>query len=80
MSESGKKVVDARGLSCPGPITNLTKVYRNAKNGDVLEIWATDPGFKSDIKAWIERTKNELIELKEDKDKIVAVIKITAKK
>ncbi len=80
MSEKEKKVIDARGLSCPGPITNLTKAYRNAKNGDVLEIWATDPGFKSDIKAWIERTKNELVDLKEDKDKIIAVIKITAKK
>ncbi|MEB2792535.1 MAG: sulfurtransferase TusA family protein [Caldisphaeraceae archaeon] len=79
MSEE-KKVIDARGLACPGPITNLTKAYRNAKNGDILEIWATDPGFKSDIKAWVERTKNELLDLKEEQDKIVAVIKITAKK
>ncbi|MFP3143451.1 MAG: sulfurtransferase TusA family protein [Caldisphaera sp.] len=80
MSTAAKKVVDARGLSCPGPITNLTKAYRDAKNGDVLEIWATDPGFKSDIKAWIERTKNELVDLREEKDKIVAIVKITAKK
>ncbi len=72
--------VDARGMACPGPISALTKAYRKAKNGDTIEVLATDPGFKPDVQAWISRTGNELVELKEEDGVIKAVIKITAKK
>lgn len=80
MSEGRRVLVDARGLSCPGPITEIVKAYRNLKNGDTIEIWATDPGFKPDVEAWVKRTGNQLVEVREEKDKIVAVIKVTAKK
>ena len=80
MSQGNKILVDARGIACPGPITELVKAYRNAKNGDVIEVWATDAGFEPDIKAWIQRTGNQLLELRKEADKIVAVIKVTAKK
>jgi TusA-related sulfurtransferase len=75
-----KKTVDARGMACPGPIAKLTRAYREAKNGDVIEILATDQGFIPDIKAWIESTGNKLIELKQDGGVIHAVIEVTAKK
>ncbi|MDK2373266.1 MAG: sulfurtransferase TusA family protein [Candidatus Korarchaeota archaeon] len=71
--------IDARGISCPGPLTNLIKAYRKAKNGDVIEVLATDPGFKSDVKAWIERTGNELISVTEEGGVIRALIRVTAK-
>lgn len=73
-------VVDARGTACPGPITKLVKAYRQAKNGDIIEVLATDPGFKPDVQAWVKRTGNELVELKEEDGVIKAVIKVTAKK
>ncbi|CCC81300.1 sulfurtransferase TusA family protein [Thermoproteus tenax] len=79
MSE-GRIKVDARGIACPGPITELVKAYRNAKNGDIIEVWATDPGFKPDVEAWIKRTGNRLLELRQEGNAIVAVIKVTAKK
>ncbi|ABL79198.1 sulfurtransferase TusA family protein [Thermofilum pendens] len=73
--------VDARGMACPGPISALTRAYRNAQNGDLIIVLATDPGFEPDVKAWVERTKNELVELaKVDGNVIKAVIKVTAKK
>ncbi len=72
--------VDARGMACPGPISALTKAYRKAKNGDILEVLATDPGFKPDVQAWVKRPGNELTELTEEKDYIKASIKVTAKK
>ncbi len=71
--------IDARGISCPGPLTNLIKAYRKAKNGDVIEVLATDPGFKSDVKAWVERTGNELISITEEGGVIRALIKVTAR-
>ncbi|MGC9107883.1 MAG: sulfurtransferase TusA family protein [Infirmifilum sp.] len=72
--------VDARGMACPGPISALTRAYRNAQNGDIIVVMATDPGFEPDVKAWIERTKNELLELKKKGEVIVARIKVVAKK
>ena len=80
MSQSNKFLVDARGVACPGPITEIAKVYRNANVGDLIEVWATDPGFEADIKAWTQRTGNQLIELRKEQDKIVAVIKVTVKR
>jgi TusA-related sulfurtransferase len=68
--------VDARGLSCPGPITELVKAYRNSKMGDVIEVLATDEGFKQDVQAWIRKTGNELIELREENGEIRALIRI----
>ncbi len=73
-------VVDARGTACPGPISKLVRAYRKAKNGDIIEVLATDPGFEPDVKAWVERTGNELVELTKEGDTIKAVIRITAKK
>ncbi len=70
------KIIDSRGAACPGPITDLAKAYRNSKVGDVLELWATDKGVKADTQAWATKTGNEILEVKEDPDKIVVRIKI----
>ncbi|MEM1995508.1 MAG: sulfurtransferase TusA family protein, partial [Thermoplasmatales archaeon] len=65
------KVIDSRGAACPGPITDLARAYRNSKVGDILELWATDLGVKADTEAWAKKTGNEILEIKEDADKIV---------
>ncbi|MEB3774840.1 MAG: sulfurtransferase TusA family protein [Desulfurococcales archaeon] len=75
-----KIVVDARGMACPGPITKLVRAYRQAKQGDLIEVLATDPGFKPDVEAWAKRTGNEIVELVTEGDVIKAIIKVTAKK
>jgi len=72
-------VVDARGSSCPGPIVELSKAYRNAKIGDIIEVWATDPGIKADAKAWADKTKNQIIEIKEEDGVIKVSIKIVSR-
>ncbi|MEM4771654.1 MAG: sulfurtransferase TusA family protein, partial [Thermoplasmatales archaeon] len=68
--------IDSRGAACPGPITDLARAYRNSKVGDILELWATDPGVKADTEAWAKKTGNEILEIKEDPDKITVRIKI----
>lgn len=72
--------VDSRGTSCPGPITDLLRAYRKASNGDTIELLATDPGVKADAKAWCERTRNELMDIAEDKDVYTVHIKIVSKR
>ncbi|AFH42601.1 sulfurtransferase TusA family protein [Fervidicoccus fontis] len=75
-----KKVVDARGMACPGPISKLTRAYREAKNGDIIEALATDKGFIEDVKAWCQSTGNKLLELKVEGDVIRATIEVAGKK
>ncbi len=70
------KIIDSRGSACPGPITDLARAYRNSKVGDLLEIWATDKGVRADTQAWAAKTGNEILEVKEDQEKIVIKIKI----
>jgi tRNA 2-thiouridine synthesizing protein A len=69
-------IVDSRGSSCPGPIMDLALAYRRAKVGDIIELWATDPGVKDDVRAWAAKTKNEVMSVEEQGDKIVTVLRI----
>ncbi len=53
--------VDARGQSCPGPLVSLARALKEAQPGDLLELFATDPGSKSDIPSWATISGNELL-------------------
>ncbi len=74
---SGRTLVDSRGSSCPGPITDLAIAYRRSKVGDVIELWATDPGVKADVNAWAAKTGNEIVSVDEAGGKITVIIRIT---
>ena len=54
--------VDACGMQCPGPIRRVYEEIENLNDGDILEVKASDSGFKRDIKSWCESTGNELLE------------------
>jgi tRNA 2-thiouridine synthesizing protein A len=71
-----RTLVDSRGSACPGPITDLALAYRRAKVGDVIELWATDPGVKPDAQAWAKKTRNEVVSIEDQADKIVVVLRI----
>jgi len=75
-SAAPRTLVDSRGSSCPGPITDLALAYRRAKVGDVIELWATDPGVKPDVRAWAAKTRNEIVSIEDQPDKIVTIVKI----
>ncbi|GBC69529.1 Sulfurtransferase TusA [archaeon HR01] len=74
-----RKIIDSRGSFCPGPLTDLFKAYRQAKNGDVLELWATDPAAKSDVTAWARKTGNVVEEIKEEQGYVRIVVRVTGK-
>lgn len=78
MSETatGHTLVDSRGSTCPGPITDLSLAYRRAKVGDVIELWATDPGVRSDVAAWARRTGNRVVSLDERDGTIIVLVEI----
>ncbi|MEM1584543.1 MAG: sulfurtransferase TusA family protein [Nitrososphaerota archaeon] len=55
------KVVDARGSHCPGPLMELIKAIRNAGVGEVIAVYSTDSGSKTDIPRWVEKAGHQLI-------------------
>ena len=59
------RTVDARGLSCPMPITKSMQAIKRIRIGQVLEILTTDPGSKRDIPIWAKATKQELLSMEE---------------
>jgi TusA-related sulfurtransferase len=67
--------INCRGLQCPGPIVRLFKEAKSCAAGDILNIEATDLGFKKDIAAWCKKTNNELLSLEEEAGVIKARIK-----
>lgn len=69
------KLLDASGLSCPGPLMQVKLNLDGMDDRQILKVIASDPGFYEDIKAWCRRTNNELIELTKDKGHITAWIK-----
>ena len=62
----GLLVVDTRGQLCPIPVLKASKAVKQLSLGSELEVWATDPGSKSDIPAWTKMTGNALVGVIED--------------
>ena len=56
------KEIDARSLSCPGPIMRLRQELDAIQVGQAVAITAVDPGFPADVAAWCKSTGNELAE------------------
>ena len=77
--DPNRRLIDARGKACPGPITDLSLAYRRSKGGDVFELWATDPGIRPDLQAWAKKTGNEIVSVEERDGAIVAVLRIRAR-
>ena len=51
--------VDARGSACPGPLLEAKKGIGKVKVGEVLEIYSSDQGTRSDLKAWADKVGHE---------------------
>jgi len=55
--------LDACGLQCPGPIIKVYKAAGELKEGEILEVSATDPAFGTDLESWCKRTGHQLIKI-----------------
>lgn len=54
--------LNLKGLSCPLPIVKTAKAMKDVAPGDMVEVFATDPGSVPDFKAWAQSTGNQLVE------------------
>jgi tRNA 2-thiouridine synthesizing protein A len=55
------KVVDARAMSCPGPLLEAKKSIGTVKVGEVLEIWSGDANTKNDMPRWCDKVGHEFL-------------------
>ena len=58
--------IDARGTPCPGPLMSLIGAIRAASVGSVIEVLSSDAGSRTDIPAWVQKARHELVDLVED--------------
>ncbi len=54
-------IVDARGVSCPGPILAAKKSIGAVGVGSVMEVLATDSGTLKDIPAWCKKMGHDFL-------------------
>lgn len=54
--------LNLKGLSCPLPIVKTAKAMKDLAPGQLVEVFATDPGSVPDFKAWSRSTGNPLVE------------------
>jgi tRNA 2-thiouridine synthesizing protein A len=57
------RIIDARGMPCPGPLMALIGAIREGVVGDVVEVLSTDEGSNTDIPAWVRKARHELVDV-----------------
>ncbi|PKM73160.1 MAG: pyridine nucleotide-disulfide oxidoreductase [Firmicutes bacterium HGW-Firmicutes-16] len=67
--------LDCSGMQCPGPIMKVFETMKDMKDGDVMEVSASDAGFAKDIGAWCRRTGNSLVSNEKRGGDYVALVK-----
>lgn len=55
------KVVDARGMACPGPLLEAKKAIGTVTVGQTVEIRSGDPSTKNDIPTWAAKVGHEFL-------------------
>ncbi|OAB40017.1 CoA-disulfide reductase [Paenibacillus macquariensis subsp. defensor] len=55
--------LDACGLSCPGPLIQLKSTMDQLKDGEVLRVTASDPGFSGDVQAWAQMSSQQVLQV-----------------
>ena len=64
--EKVNRTLDCRGMLCPTPVLRISTAIKNMQVGEVIELLTTDPGAKSDVPAWSQRAKHQLLRIKEE--------------
>jgi TusA-related sulfurtransferase len=77
---SRRRIIDSRGTWCPPtPLTDLFKTWREADIGEEIELWATEPGVEKDVRAWVRKSGNRLVQVTKNGEQVKIVVRITRK-
>lgn len=75
MNKDANKFLDATGLFCPEPVMLLHNIIRDALQGDIIEVTATDPSTKRDIPKFCTFLGHDLLHQEETDKTYVYYIK-----
>lgn len=64
--EAIAKQLDVKGFNCPIPIVRTAKEMKQMSSGELIEVFATDPGSVPDFAAWSKTTGNPIVEQGQD--------------
>ncbi len=67
--------LDTCGMQCPGPIMKMKAEIDKMSPGDELTVFASDPGFSSDVKSWCLQNCHQLIGISGNLPRIEAKIR-----
>lgn len=65
-TQADRIMIDARGSFCPGPLMELIRGIRQAKVGEVVEVWSSDQGSRTDIPFWVQKSGHGLVGVYEE--------------
>lgn len=66
--------LDACGLCCPGPLIQLKQAMDQLKDGQVLRVTASDPGFYEDVQAWARMSQNRLLQISKNSNGLIEAL------
>jgi rhodanese-related sulfurtransferase/TusA-related sulfurtransferase len=68
--------LDCSGLTCPGPLNAMIKALETLSEEKELKVYATDPGFKSSVEAYVKLNDSvELVHLGKEEGKLAATLR-----
>ncbi len=75
LENNGYITIDASGLPCPGPLNVMIKGLEDLPKNKKLIIYATDPGFKSSIEAYVKLNEEiKLLHLGKEEGRLIATL------
>jgi len=75
MNQIINRFLDASGLLCPEPVMMLHQAVKEAKEGEIIQVTATDPSTKRDIPKFCSFLGHELISQSETEKEYHFVIR-----
>ncbi len=70
---SNRRIIDARGSFCPGPLMELIAAMKMSAVGEEIEVLSSDKGSATEIPEWIRKVKHEHVGT-EEKDGVWHVL------
>lgn len=56
-----RKIVDARGYSCTGPLMELIAALKLAAVGEEIDVLSKDAESAADIPEWVQKVRHEFL-------------------
>ncbi len=63
MEVTTTRLIDARGSFCPGPLMEVIRAIKAGQVGDVIAVYSSDSGSRTDIPLWASKAGQEFIDI-----------------